>query len=446
MRLHRMASLLPFLCLLAGCAGLRRADPTVAVEPTVAAAAAEDTLPPPASADADISPALRPTGTLPASPTFTPTRDYSDPDCNRAAFVVDVTAPDGWETAPGSAFTKTWRLKNTGACAWESGYAVVFDHGDRMGAPDSQALMAPVAPGATGDVSVKLEAPAAEGSYQAFFKLRAPDGSTFGIGKDADTAFWVKITVKAGAEPASALPAVRTVSNRILIEAGQTGEATVNCPGGTVVTGGGFTAGNFGGVVFYPVQSRPSDANGWTATGWNRGLGLDEITVYALCAELPFANTASAEASVSVPGRKTDSVSVDCPAGSFVTGGGFRGNTDSRLYVPENRRSGNGWTVRVNNRENYPIRITVYAACLQGASGRAVSVTGSKEIAANGTGTAEAVCSADAILIGGGWSSADDDLLALASFPGGGKWSVKAVNFHGKAVNLEARGVCLSLT
>src|SRR5512143_3278895 len=38
--------------------------------------------------------------------------------CDWAQFVADVTVPDGTSYAPGTTFTKTWRLKNIGSCTW----------------------------------------------------------------------------------------------------------------------------------------------------------------------------------------------------------------------------------------------------------------------------------------------------------------------------------------
>jgi hypothetical protein len=422
-------------------AGDTATDTVVVTPQTTELSALADT------ATAKIPPTLRPTKTVPPSRTFTPSPDLSDPDCRRATFVADITVPDEWETAPGFAFTKTWRMKNTGICTWDSTYALVFDHGERMQAPDSQPLAEyPVAPGEMVNISVDLVAPDAEGSYQAFFKLRAPDGSTFGIGANADTAFWVKIVVKAGAEPASSLPAVRIVSNRILVEGGTVGQAAVTCPGGTVVTGGGYTAGNFGAATFYPVYSQPSGANGWTASALSRGLGLDEITVYAVCLELPYAETALVEDSVTVPARKSASATVDCPDGSVVTGGGYSGNTDLRMYIKNNYRFGKGWMVTANNLGDYVTKITVYAVCLKGPGGKAISVAGDVEIKQNGTGFAEAACGAGTVLVGGGWSFTSKDMLAPSSYPLNGKWHVSGVNFTGSPKTLQARGVCLSLS
>ena len=116
--------------------------------------------------------------------------------CNRAEIVRDITVPDGTSFTAGTAFTKTWRLKNIGSCTWTTGYTLGFDHGDQMGAPAAQPFTSTgVAPGATVDVSVNFYAPANAGTYQGDFKLRSPEGATFGTGNTGQQTFWVRIVV-----------------------------------------------------------------------------------------------------------------------------------------------------------------------------------------------------------------------------------------------------------
>ncbi len=98
---------------------------------------------------------------------------------------IDVTVPDNTVMSPGQAFTKTWRLTNTGTCTWNSSYQLVFDHGDGMGVTSgySQTLTAgTVAPGQTVDVSVNLVAPMATGTYTGYWRFRDPNGIYFGLG------------------------------------------------------------------------------------------------------------------------------------------------------------------------------------------------------------------------------------------------------------------------
>ena len=79
--------------------------------------------------------------------------------CDWAQFVADVTVPDGTKYAPGTAFTKTWRLKNIGTCTWTKAYALVFVSGDRMTGDKVTQLKGNVAPGQTVDISIELTAP-----------------------------------------------------------------------------------------------------------------------------------------------------------------------------------------------------------------------------------------------------------------------------------------------
>jgi LysM repeat protein len=126
--------------------------------------------------------------------------------CNQAQMVADVNMPDGTAVTAGANFTKTWRLKNVGTCTWTSAYALVFDHGESMGAPASMPLTTTsVPPGGTVDLSIPLRAPATAGTYQGDFRLRAADGVVFGIGANGQGSFWVKIVVT-GTAAATAIP------------------------------------------------------------------------------------------------------------------------------------------------------------------------------------------------------------------------------------------------
>ncbi|HVN15152.1 MAG TPA: NBR1-Ig-like domain-containing protein [Anaerolineales bacterium] len=116
--------------------------------------------------------------------------------CDWVQFVRDVSVPDGSTFAPGETFTKIWRLKNRGICTWTPNYQLVFVSGSQMGGTTAVPLPAYVAPGQTIDVSVTLTAPSAPGRYTGYWMLRNPSGALFGYGANANTAFYVDITVK----------------------------------------------------------------------------------------------------------------------------------------------------------------------------------------------------------------------------------------------------------
>lgn len=127
---------------------------------------------------------IQPTNTL------IPTATKSVP-CNVAGFVSDVTVPDGTEFAGGEAFTKTWRLKNMGTCAWTTSYKLVFSHGDQMNGVGEVALPMTVPTGQTVDVSINLKAPNAAGTYRGDYKLMDSSGNLFALSNGAT--FYVEI-------------------------------------------------------------------------------------------------------------------------------------------------------------------------------------------------------------------------------------------------------------
>lgn len=116
--------------------------------------------------------------------------------CYWAQFIADVTIPDGTNFAPGAAFKKTWRLKNIGTCVWNAAdVSLIFDSGEKMGAPASSALSTTVNPGQTVDITVDMVAPGAAGHYFGYYKFKSAQGGVFGIGSTANKSFWVEINV-----------------------------------------------------------------------------------------------------------------------------------------------------------------------------------------------------------------------------------------------------------
>ena len=129
-----------------------------------------------------------PTSTSFPTSTFVPTATQL---CDKAAFVQDLTIPDGSILAQAQVFTKTWRLKNIGTCSWTPSYPVVFFSGEAMSGPAVQALAGNVDPGQTVDISVNLKAPPSNGNYTGYWKLRNASGVTF-------SQFYVQVSVQGG--------------------------------------------------------------------------------------------------------------------------------------------------------------------------------------------------------------------------------------------------------
>jgi hypothetical protein len=115
-------------------------------------------------------------------------------DCTTAAaYISDVTIPDGTVMSSGEPFVKTWRIKNEGTCTWDTSYNLVFESGDPMSSPPTVALDQTVPPGDEVDISISLVAPEAAGTYQSDWLLQAPTGSLFG--SRGDFPFYVQVVV-----------------------------------------------------------------------------------------------------------------------------------------------------------------------------------------------------------------------------------------------------------
>lgn len=134
-----------------------------------------------------------------ATPSPVPTSPAPSPTslpCNSAQFVGDVSVPDLASFTPGAAFTKTWRLRNTGSCTWTNLYSLVFVGGDAMSSASSVPLPGVVRPGETIDVSVFLIAPDTTGVYKGNWMLQDASGLLFGVGSHAEDPFSVQIQVQ----------------------------------------------------------------------------------------------------------------------------------------------------------------------------------------------------------------------------------------------------------
>jgi hypothetical protein len=95
--------------------------------------------------------------------------------CLDAAFLADITIPDNTRLKSGATFTKTWRVRNNGTCAWPGDAVLDFFEGDRIGAPDSVRVGA-VAPDAVVEISVELKTPDEPGEYASKWRLRTAEG------------------------------------------------------------------------------------------------------------------------------------------------------------------------------------------------------------------------------------------------------------------------------
>jgi hypothetical protein len=99
--------------------------------------------------------------------------------CYGLSFVSDVTIPDNTPVTAGQAFTKTWKVKNAGSCAWDAGFKFAFTGGEQMGGA-AYTLPSAVAAGAVTDISVAMTAPSKTGTLRGNWRMSTAAGQFFG--------------------------------------------------------------------------------------------------------------------------------------------------------------------------------------------------------------------------------------------------------------------------
>lgn len=148
-----------------------------AVLTQTALAAPSETPFPTLTASATFAPFATTTGgALPVGPLATSTAGNV---CYRMSFASDVSIPDDTAMTPGQNFTKTWKVLNSGTCAWEAGFKFAFTGGEQMSGVNFT-LPSAVSPNATLDISVAMIAPNKTGKLRGNWRMQTAGGQFFG--------------------------------------------------------------------------------------------------------------------------------------------------------------------------------------------------------------------------------------------------------------------------
>ena len=118
-------------------------------------------------------------GTPLSAPTSSGSGSGSQATCYGLTFVSDVSIPDNTSMTPGQTFTKTWKVLNSGSCAWDAGFKFAFTTGNALGGT-TVVLSSAVASGAQYDISVPMTAPSTAGTYQSNWRMQTAGGQFFG--------------------------------------------------------------------------------------------------------------------------------------------------------------------------------------------------------------------------------------------------------------------------
>lgn len=104
--------------------------------------------------------------------------------CHNSSFEGDVTIPDGSVIEPGADFQKVWALKNTGTCAWDEGFTLVYIGGSNpdLDPYDFEFRRSSdfVAGGQSINMTLNLTAPCTPGQYEGHWRMRSDTGYFFG--------------------------------------------------------------------------------------------------------------------------------------------------------------------------------------------------------------------------------------------------------------------------
>jgi hypothetical protein len=206
-KINFLSLLLLFAVLLTACGGANPESDTIATAVAMTVAAQETgraqatNTPRPTEAAPTSTPEAALTAQKPATfaPPTAPGPLGGGDNCIHAEWVSE-TVPDGTIMKPNETFWKTWTIKNTGTCTWDSSYKLVYDSGELMGGLTEYQLTDVVPPGDQLELSILLRTPATNGNYQGFWRILSPWGGTFGVGA-ADTSLWVQVNVNDSADP-----------------------------------------------------------------------------------------------------------------------------------------------------------------------------------------------------------------------------------------------------
>ncbi len=100
--------------------------------------------------------------------------------CFRLSYVADVTIPDSTPMNPGQTFTKTWKVRNTGSCAWDAGFKFAFTGGDNMQGV-TYSLPQSVPANTEINISIAMTAPTNKtGQLRSNWRMSTATGQYFG--------------------------------------------------------------------------------------------------------------------------------------------------------------------------------------------------------------------------------------------------------------------------
>lgn len=123
----------------------------------------------------------------------------ADAGCQDSAQYINDDGLDGTTYAPNTPFTKTWTVKNTGSCNWDSNYLVFQLSGAFMTQSPGYLIVQSghtVTPGQTVNISIGMTSPVESGNYISYWGLKKRNGQFMPIqGGSGGNSFYVVVNV-----------------------------------------------------------------------------------------------------------------------------------------------------------------------------------------------------------------------------------------------------------
>ena len=123
---------------------------------------------------------------LPTLATATPLAGLATqagPVCMAAAFIADVTYPDGTVVKGGDWIAKVWSIQNTGTCTWDDGFSLQPVTGDAMNGEAwviDEKTIKKVEPNEIVEIRVDMKVPKKPGEHGGCWRMEGDNDYYFG--------------------------------------------------------------------------------------------------------------------------------------------------------------------------------------------------------------------------------------------------------------------------
>lgn len=184
--------------------------------------------------------------------------------------------------------------------------------------------------------------------------------------------------------------------------------ASASCASGEQMLSGGYSLSN-SNKIFAAFSNYPSSSNTWKASitlNFTLGSAMT-ITSTVLCLKANFLlHSTIVHKAASVAGGTTVPVTVGCPSGTVVTGGGYTASPSGYTFIVGSTPGSAGWGMAVRLGSGTSITETVYAVCAHNLGGPTLAdqyiVVG-----ASSSASALPICTGGTIRTGGGFANTD---------------------------------------